>query len=234
MGFEYMNIVTPFDPAIQTLGTVPVMIARGNEDSYRVYSLECGLQERSGIRSESIVFVQITSAKNSVRSDLNGEVHDSVECVAERLSSLSGSRGRRTCGCESAIEMKIGEVNERQSALPGLTIQSTRCNWWTAIDRDQCQGWTASHRPSTTRGNKSMKSAASRGDAQDPCRFESLGLSLIARDGAISDSDNMGLCRSSQQHQPHPIVRCLSMAGGRWTPHPSRRLPLVSHWRVPE
>ena len=44
-------------------------------------------------------------------------------------------------------------------------------------------------------------------------RFDSLGLSLIAGMGAISDNDSMSLCRFSQRHQPRPIVRCLSMAG---------------------
>ena len=116
---EDVDVGAPVGERVETVRTVPVVIARRDVDGARGEVAECRLQETRRVGRDPVVLVEVAAAKNRVGTDVTRQCRDALQRVAQRLAAPPrrhpvGSRPR-----EPGVQMEVGEVNDLHKA-PGV------------------------------------------------------------------------------------------------------------------
>ena len=146
---EDVHVRRPRGGCVQRSRTVPVVVARSQQDRY-VKLVEGVGDESHRVRCEPLALVQVAATKQSVYGFCAREVADVREHLPQCLASCAAQLGTRPF--EVAVEVQVGEVQEAHRGLPFrpvvlLWLQGTNPEAWRARSEARPQPGCLERRP---------------------------------------------------------------------------------------
>ena len=115
---EDVDVGAPVYERVETVRTVPVVVARRDVDGARGEMGECSLDEPGGVGGHPVVLVEVAAAEKGVGPDVGRQPRDALQRVAQRLPAPPRRPPFGSGPREPGVEMQVGEVNDLHARHP--------------------------------------------------------------------------------------------------------------------